>query len=395
MKQQTSAATETGLKGKNKIDFSGKTIFVGIDVHQKDWQVAIICDGLVLGNHRMSGKAENVIEHLNKRYSGATFKCVYESSAWGFNLQRKLTAASIDCIVVHAADVSGSDKEQKRKTDQVDAVKLARHHASGMLEGIHVPEPELQKERNLIRFRKNLVNDLTRSRNRIKSILKYQGIDIPEQFGKAHWSYNFMDWVEQEAKKDLVQGQTLLLMLEQVKSLRQLLLKTERTLRSLMSSRKYKDKMQLLMSVPGIGPTISALWLLEIGDVKRFQTFDQLNDFVGLCPDTDDSGDTHRTKGISSRRHKQLRTAMVEAAWQAIRRDPAMFDSYRKLTSRMRPNQAIVRIAKKLLRRIRMVMITGTPYEKGVVGLQNVTAKTSNTKMSFLSHTDNDCIKMA
>ena len=40
MKQQSSATTETGIKGRNIIDFTGKTIFVGIDVHQKDWQVA-------------------------------------------------------------------------------------------------------------------------------------------------------------------------------------------------------------------------------------------------------------------------------------------------------------------------------------------------------------------
>jgi hypothetical protein len=36
MKQQTSAATETRIKGKNIIDFTGKTLYVGIDVHQKD-----------------------------------------------------------------------------------------------------------------------------------------------------------------------------------------------------------------------------------------------------------------------------------------------------------------------------------------------------------------------
>jgi hypothetical protein len=42
MKQQTSAATETGFKGKNIIDFSGKTICVGINVHLVDFQVATV-----------------------------------------------------------------------------------------------------------------------------------------------------------------------------------------------------------------------------------------------------------------------------------------------------------------------------------------------------------------
>src|SRR5207244_10979501 len=58
---------------------------------------------------------KQLIDFLKKRYPGATLKCVYESCAWGFNLQRQLTAADIDCIVVHAGDVPGSDKEKKNK----------------------------------------------------------------------------------------------------------------------------------------------------------------------------------------------------------------------------------------------------------------------------------------
>src|SRR6478735_5264854 len=193
MKQQTSATTETKIKGRNIIDFSGKTIWVGIDVHEKDLQVAKVLDGICLGNHRMPADSQALINHLNSRYPGATFKCVYESCAWGFTLQRELSAAGMECIVVHAADVSSSDREKKRKTDKVDALKLARNLASHQLTGIHVPNEEIQKQRNLIRFRKKIVGDLNRSKNRLKSLLKYQGINIPEQLGKKNnWSYNFM-----------------------------------------------------------------------------------------------------------------------------------------------------------------------------------------------------------
>ena len=211
MKQQASCATETQSKSSKTIDYTGKTIHVGIDVHLKDWQVATVNETVVLGNHRMEGKVENVVSHLQKKFPGATFKCVYESSAWGFDLQRQLVARGMECIVVHAADVSGSDKERKRKTDKVDAVKLARYHAAGLLRGIYVPDEELQKQRNLVRYRSKLTRDLTRSRNRLKSLLKYQGIETPAQFGKAHWSRNFMTWVEQKAQKDIVLKDTLLL----------------------------------------------------------------------------------------------------------------------------------------------------------------------------------------
>ena len=367
MKQQTSAASETYTKGRNIIDFRGKSIYVGIDVHQKDYQVAKVYNGICLGNHRMSASAEGLIEHLQTHYPGANFHCVYESCAWGFSLQRKLSAAGLDCIVVHAADVSTNDKERRRKTDKVDALKLAHDLEARDLKGIHVPDETLQKERNLIRYRSKVVRDIGRSKNQLKSLLKYQGIDIPVAYGRNNWSRNFMNWVEDQASRDALLADTLLLMLEQVKLLRGLLLKVEKKLRALRTG-KYATKAKLATSVPGIGPTTAMMFLLEVGDINRFNGFDSMNGYIGLCPDTDSSGETDRVRGITIRRHKQLRVALIESAWEAIRIDPALMESYQTLTKRMKGTQAIIRIARKLLRRLRAVLLTGVAYQKGVVG---------------------------
>ena len=367
MKQQTSATTETQNKGRNFIDYSGKTLYVGIDVHQKDYQVAVVFESSCLNNHRMPASASKLIDYLHKHFPGASFKCVYESSAWGFNLQRKLSGVGIDCIVVNAADVATSDKERRRKTDAVDALKLAREHQSHNLEAIHVPDEEMQKQRDLIRLRKRLVGDLGRSKNRLKSSLKYNGIDIPEALDKSNWSNNFLTWVEQEANKDPILKVVLLLMLEEIKLLRALLLKTEKEVRKLMKTEKYLHNATLVSSIPGIGPVITALFLLEIGDIGRFKTFDKLCNFIGLCPDTYSSGETDRDTGITRRKHNQLRTALIEASWTALRKDPALMDTYSKLTKRMEGNKAVIRISRKLLRRLRAVLISGIPYQKGIV----------------------------
>jgi transposase len=365
MKQQTSAASETQTKGRNIIDYSGKTICVGIDVHQKDYQVAKVYNGICLGNHRMAASAEGLIEHLRNHYPGAEFKCVYESCAWGFNLQRKLVAAAIDCIVVHAADVSTTDKERKRKTDPVDALKLARDLESRDLKGIDVPDETLQKSRNLMRYRARVVGDINRSKNRLKSLLKFQGIDLPAPYAKNNWSNNFLKWVEEQGSKD-EPDDTLLLMLEQIRLLREHLLKVEKKLRALRKG-KYAEKAKLVTSVAGIGPATAMLFLLEIGDINRFRGFDRLNSFVGFCPDKNSSGETDRDRGITSRRHKKLRTALIESAWAAIRIDPALMDSYQALTKRMKGTFAIIHIARKLLRRLRTVLLTGVEYQKGMV----------------------------
>jgi len=367
MKKQTSATTETQLKSKTLIDYKGKILYVGIDLHMKDWQVSIICEGVVLGNHRMRGSSEAIITHLNKHYPGAEFKCVYESSAWGFNLQRALSAAGMSCIVVHAADVPGTNKETANKTDKVDALKLAMHHSGGFLRGIHVPDQTLQKQRSLIRFRKKLVGDLQRSRNRIKSLLKFQGIDIPVELEKSGWSKKFILWLEEQAAQDDLLKDTMELMIEEMKGLRQLLLKAEKKLSELMKKTAFVSKAKLVMTAAGVGRTTAMLLLLELGDINRFKTFDQLNSFVGFYPGSYSSGEKSKDTGLTKRQNRALRNALVESAWTAIRTDPAMLDAFVELRKRMEPNKAIIRIARKLLRRIRTVMLHNQPYVKGVV----------------------------
>jgi transposase len=353
-------------KVQNFTDFTGRKLFVGIDVHKERWQVAVYYDGLILSNTSIDGSSDALIIHLRKRYGEAHFSCVYESGPFGFTLCRSLWAAGIECMVVNPADIPNTHKESRSKSDPVDARKLALHLAAGLLHPIHVPSEKLQQQRSLIRFRKKLWGDLVRSKNRLKGELLFQGIVIPKQYDNKHWSHNFLTWVEEQAIKEEHLKDTLLLMLEEVKLLRVLLLKTERRLRELMWSKDFKQKSELLRSIPGVGPLTAMLFLLEVGDVSRFTTFDGLNRFVGFCPDSHSSGENQKHTGVSLRKHNQLRSMLVEAAWQLVRRDAAMLDHYKELTSRMKGQDAIIRIARKLLRRIRAVMLSERMYVLGV-----------------------------
>jgi transposase len=355
-------------KLQNHRDFSGRDLYVGIDVHKKRWQVAVLYDGLLLSNTSIEASSEGLIVHLRKFYQDACFHCVYESGPFGFALCRSLWAQGMECIVVNPADIPDTNREQRSKADPVDARKLARHLSAGLLHPIHIPSEKLQKQRSLIRFRKKLWGDLVRCKNRLKSELVFQGITIPVTYDNPHWSHNFLNWIEQQAFRDEDLRVTLLLMLEEVKLLRQLLLRTERAIREMMWSEPFSKKSRLLRSVAGVGPLTSMLFLLEIGDVRRFKNFDALNRFVGFCPDSHSSGDRQQYTGLSMRKHKQLRTMLVEAAWQLIRRDPAMLDYYQQLTKRMKGQDAIIRVARKLLRRIRAVMLSERMYVSGVSG---------------------------
>ncbi len=373
-KQQSSAPERNPVcKVQNLHDFSGRNLFVGIDVHKQRWQVAVYYEGLILSNTSIQASSETLVEHLRKRYGEAQFHCVYESSAFGFSLCRSLWAAGMECVVVNPADVPGTDKERRGKTDKIDARKLSMHLSAGLLTAIHVPSEKLQKQRSLIRFRKRLSGDLTRAKNRLKSELRFQGIVLPEQFDKPYWSHNFLQWIEEQAGQDPDLKDTLLLLLEEIKLLRVLLLKAERRLKELMHSEEFNNNHRLLRSIPGVGPLLATLFLLEVGDTSRFKSFDPLNCYIGFCPDEHSSGETKWQQGISRRQHNQLRSMLIEAAWQLVRTDTAMLDYYKTLTGRMKPQHAIIRIARKLLRRIRAVLLSGKVYVRGIDG--NLCAK--------------------
>jgi transposase len=107
--------------------------------------------------------------------------------------------------------------------------------------------------------------------------------------------------------------------------------------------------------------------LTEIETIDRFATFDQLCGFVGLVPSTKSSGEKESVGDLTPRGHCVLRSALIESAWVAARIDPALNKSYHEYCHRMEPNKAIIRIARKLLSRIRFVLKNNLPYEYSVV----------------------------
>ena len=122
------------------LDFTGGTIYIGLDAHKTNWKVNSRMGKEELSSFSQDPNAELLSTHFSKYYPGAKLKVVYEAGFCGFGIQRSLTKLGIDCIVVNADDVPSADKERKRKYDKRDARKLSRELAKGELEAIHIPE---------------------------------------------------------------------------------------------------------------------------------------------------------------------------------------------------------------------------------------------------------------
>ena len=123
---------------------------------------------------------------------------------------------------------------------------------------------------------------------------------------------------------------------------------------------------RLMRFVPGIGPLVVCAILAELGDLRRFSSVKHLAAYVGLIPGIHQSGEKQRFRGMTPRAHRLMRSYFVEAAWQAVRSDPAMQAYYRKHCGKD-PKRIIVKVARKLLSRTLAVIKSNTPYECGVL----------------------------
>ena len=353
----------------NKLDFTGQNIYAGIDTHLKSWTVTLETDETVLKTFNQPPEPEVLRKYLHSNFPGAKYWCSYESGFCGFWIHDQLEQMGIDCLVVNPADVPTKDKEKKQKRDTIDSRKLARSLRNGELEGIYVHNEEDREYRGLIRCRKKLVKDLTRCKNRTKSFLYFNGIRFPETFTKSstHWSNRFMKWLESVELKTHPGTITLRTYMEEAMAVRKLLLNITREIRKLSRSEKYIKRAELIESISGIGPTAGMILLTEIGDINRFKGLDKFCSYVGLIPNTFSTGDKERIGEMTNRGNSLLKETIVECSWVAIRHDPALLLAFKKLCGRMEPNKAIIRIARKLLNRIRFVLKNQQPYLKKIV----------------------------
>jgi transposase len=350
--------------------FKDQCFYVGIDYHKKSWKVTIL--GEQYEHKTMSQDPDPVIlaNYLNRNFPGGSFHAVYEAGFSGFNSCRQLQDLGINCMVIHPADVPTNQKERQQKTDKADSRKLARSLRSREISAIHIPEKKLEADRALLRQRFRIVKDIARTKNRIKSLLFQFGIKIPDNFTSyqtRHWSKNFINWLKELEVEELSLKQTIENYLNIGIMLRTELLLVNRQIRELSQSTEYEKNYKLLISMPGIGITTAMTILVQLGDVSRFKKLDELCNYVGLVPKMHASGDKIITGKMVNRGRKELKIMMIEASWEAIRKDPALMLKFNELSLRMNKNKAIIRIARKMLSRIRHVLINQVEYELGIV----------------------------
>lgn len=309
-------------------------------------------------------EAKKLGDYLRRNFPGAAYRSVYEAGFCGFWVHRALEAEGVENIVINAADVPTTNKERKQKRDSVDSRKLCRGLRDNVLRGIYVPGEEELADRGAVRLRKKLVRDITRCKNRIKGFLNYHGIPIPKEFDNSsrYWSKGLMGWLAGLRLGHPSGTYTLKVLLSELVEIQKLKKELERYLVTELK-KKHEEQVRLLRTVPGIGLSAALTVITELGDTARFGSFDRLCSFAGLVPNVYSSGETEHVGHMTKRKNIYIQPLLIQSSWTAVRKDPALRKCYEDWAGKMRPCRAIVRIARKLLGRIRYVLVNRCEYK--------------------------------
>lgn len=333
----------------------GEKIWVGVDVHIKSYSVAILTEkGL---RYSFSTSSDNGA--LVKQFQDKNIKitCLaYEAGLTGYGLYRACKRAGINAIVAATSRIPRKPTKTA-KSDRIDCMKLAEYLANGMLTPVTVPDEKEEAYRAKVRCRSQLTQEITRQKNRIKSLLAYLGIAVPEL---RCWS---------------LAGRSVLREMELAPDLRTTMDCYLRTLehfekeRSLLEEELARDnapKEDVLQSIPGVGVIVSSVFRAEVFDPGRFETEEQLSSYLGLAPVIRQSGASPGYARIIPCGQNKLRGLLIEAAWSLRSKEPWAMEFYNRLYSRSgSSSKAITALARKLAVIMWRLWLEGSVYQPG------------------------------
>lgn len=347
--------------------------YIGFDISSKDVSVCIIQKNKQERYATIWPDVGSMRKFLiNEKKDGSRVDVTFEISGQAGYLYDSL----IDCV--DSITVANPDKmtwiyRTTKKNDRMDARKMAVLLSISEIPAVYMPSKEVRQWRMVICHRKKLLEGLVAAKNRIRALLKSQGIVRPLHKGSL-WKVVNRLWMRglSEGGFDVdnlwkIQLSNLLDELEQKE--KQIALVTEYL-------DGYLDKQpggKLLMSIPVVGPRTAEAVLAYTDNVERFAGGKEYCGYFGVTPKLDESGGSRRLGHISKKGPAVVRWVLVESCWKVIRYSPAMREFYERVRGgqKSRKKIAIVAGARKLLSIMRAMLLTGATFdEKSVSSLE-------------------------
>ncbi len=327
---------------------------IGLDVHRSFAQVAMLEGTVIVEERRLHLEHDSVVAFGHSLEPDD--EVVLEATGNTAAIVRLLKPFVARVVIANPVQVRAI-AHARVKTDKVDAVILAKLHASGFLPEVWSADDETITLRRTVSERAALVRSVRRTKSRVHAVLhanlipKYAG----HLFGKG--GRRWLSEVPLPAdEKELLARQ-----LDELDWLNGRLEVLDRKLARTALDDKRARK---LMTVAGISSVIATAVMASIGDISRFDRPEKLASYFGLTPRVRQSGDRAAFHGrISKQGNATARTMLIEAAWAAASVPGPLRAFFLRVKSKKGMNVAAVATARKIAVLIWHLLSKDEPYE--------------------------------
>lgn len=290
-------------------------VFIGLDTSKLKISVAV-ADGERNGEVRFFGdisaepaSVTSMVIKLAKR--GAKLHFCYEAGPTGYDLHRQLVDLGHECTVV-APSLIPKRPGDRVKTNRRDAVSLARLHRAGELTAVWVPDTAHEAIRDLVRARENANIALKKARQHLQSFLLRHGRIYT---GRTSWTRAHSRWL---AAQSFAHPAHHIVLAEYIQAIEDAGVRLERLTKQVAetaASWSMAPVVEAYQAMRGIAFIAAVTFVVEIGDVRRFETAPQLMAYLGLVPSESSTGDRVKRGGITKAGNIRARRVLIEGAW--------------------------------------------------------------------------------
>jgi transposase len=334
-------------------------IFVGIDVDAKSYAVTYQDRNKEGKSFKMPASAQQLHYYFQKRFPEKRIIYTYEAGGTGYSLHDYLANQNQVCMMVHPGNVKKAPKDRV-KTNRIDSQKLSDQLHSGELKAIRVPSENYRYLRQLVDMRQQHVHASTQAKQRIKALLLYENISLPEDM--KSWSRSFLKMLRELAStlKPVPQLKLTALLDELDHQRERVVWSSKQLLAFCQANEEIQRNVGYLKSIPGFGFVISTYILARIGDPCNLRKLNELGSFAGVVPAEYSTGEEINRGNITHMGDPLLRSLLIEASWVAIHKDTELNQFYNRIKAKHPLKHgsriAIVAVARKLTQRVYKVL---------------------------------------
>jgi len=336
---------------------NNEVYYVGMDVHKKRISYCIKRkDGEIIESDSIAATRKDLakwlITTMDHPWIGAMEATLF--SGWIYDYLRP----HFEKLKVGHPQMMKAISQGKKKSDKLDAEKIADMIRANLFPECYMMPKHLRELRQVLRYRNLLVRQGVRMHNKMATLLMEVGAEYSKRRLKGKRYFRELLEKLQDVPESVIG------MLKMSRAAGELFDAAQKKLiKSLHENPDIRRRVDLLMTIDGVGKVTALTWVLEIGEVGRFSSIKDIVSYCGLCSAQKESAGKSFRQPLSKQRNKHLQTILVEAAKLAPIYNSQLAALREKELKKGNRNRATLAVARKLVAYMHAVDLRQTAFE--------------------------------